>query len=775
MAFVNGLRPSPAHAIRLAALSGGPPVNRPPFRCPARRPRPPAALFLLLAALPSAALAQKPVAKTPTPTPPASFPATAGPPAPSQKAMLAGDSRLDRPVSLDLISVPLGEVLQQESLDKSTNTLEDEHRFLLTAAPDCADLKTQIRLNGRPLRVLMTALAQMVPGVWTRTPHGYQLSMTREATTARSEWWSLFLGERAKALAAQHRAVLAAMQTKAKRRQIGDPEPEASDHAVEEEVANQHDFFHTLPPALKEQIAATMDETPFYKVGELSYDNGREQFGTVGWLSQMPPETQERFKGTMQDYITNHLAPAPPALQKYATQARQDLAAFDPSRVYFLFQNYGFGVMATPFNTPPSASPLPDMHIPRTEKYPALSLNQKELADEVYGGTLTGPGWKKQADDLRKKGDAAPEEWKFIMYMVYGMGDAAPEEWKQLAAYQRSRVWPNTLPKIPPRAHDDESPMISRAARTDWLGERGHMEYVCDYYSDYISNGSYAMPAEQKKLPVTRPLATELNEIAARHDVSWSKSEDGVYLVRNNRWYRDDGLEAPQPLLRRWFALLLQTRRQDAARAEKLQAAAPPVAPSAPQPALPTWPQSPEERTATMKQTWDWAAEVFGALTPWQIYNGLAMFQPEERDLAAQNDASEKRREELKRYIPPSIGSGGWGIISFNTQRPPFNGAVGTLTGLPHTVQLYASLDDAQRTALLEGRLPVSALSPSQLAQAISLQPLLPQAMQQFPPPSVFLGLLSGARRPYRVVFGDFPWMRLEVSTPPTPAPQSAP
>ena len=736
-------------------------MNRLPSPRTVPRPCPQAALFLLLAALPGAALAQKPV-----PAPPAVTPAA--PPALTQKEMLDRDSRLDRPISLDVISVPLGEVLQKESLDKSTDKMEDGKRFLLTAAPDCADLKLQVRLNGRPLRVLMTALAQMAPGVWTRTPHGYQLSMTRQAADARTEWWRLFLGEREKALAVQHQAVRAAMQTKARRRQLDDPEPEASDHAVEETMANQHDFFHSLPEALKEQIAANMDETPFYTVGELGYSSGGEKSGAIGWLSQMSPATQEKFKTAMQDYINDHLAPAPAALQKYATQARQDLAAFDPSRVYFQFQNYGLGVMATPFNGPPSTSTILELNVPQTENSPALSLDQTELADEVYGGSLTGPGFKQWADKLRKQGDAAPPEWKHVMYLVYGMGDAAPMEWKQLAAYRRSRVWPNTLPKLPPRAHDDRSPMVSRASQTDWLGEQGHMEYVCDYYSDYISNGGYEMPEDQKKRPVRRPLAKELDEIAAKHDVSWTQDADGVYLVRNNRWYRDDGLEVPQPLLRRWFGLLLQARRQAADQAEKLQAAPP----ASPQPAPP---QSPEERTAVMKQTWDWAADVFSALTPWQVYNGLALFQPEERDLATQNDASEKRGKALKGYVSPGFGSGGSRIVSFNTQEPPFSGSVAALKGLPHTVQLYADLDDARRTALLEGRLPASALSPSQLAQAVSLQPLLPQALQNLPAASVFLGLLPRWGNSHRVTFGDFPSMGLEVATPPTPAPPSVP
>ena len=214
--------------------------------------------------------------------------------------------------------------------------------------------------------------------------------MTRQAADARTEWWRLFLGEREKALAVQRQAVRAAMQTKARRRQLDDPEPEASDHAVEETMANQHDFFHSLPEALKEQIAANMDETPFYTVGELGYSSGGEKSGAIGWLSQMSPATQEKFKTAMQDYINDHLAPAPAALQKYATQARQDLAAFDPSRVYFQFQNYGLGVMATPFN-----GPAVHQHHLRAERPPDGELPSAVAGPDGAGrrGVRGEPDW----------------------------------------------------------------------------------------------------------------------------------------------------------------------------------------------------------------------------------------------------------------------------------------------------------------------------------------------------------------------------------------------
>ncbi len=762
-----------AAAFPLPLPSGGSPVNRLSSHCPVPRPCRQAMLLLfLLAGLPVATVAQKP-ATPPAVTPAAPSPAPVTPPALTapvltQKQMLDGDTRLDRPVTLDVISVPLGEVLQKESLDKSTDKMEDANRFLLTAAPTCADLKLQIRLNKRPLRTLMQALAQMLPGTWTRTRHGYQLAMTKEAVSERAEWWRLFLGEREKALTLQRQAVLAAMQTKGDRRKDSDPDPEQSDRAVETDMADQHDFFQALPPALKEQIAANMDGSGFYEVERMGFGGDMEPAGTIGWLSQMSPQTQETFKTALQDNV-NRLAQAPPAYQKYAARAQQDMAALDPSKVYFLFQNGGFVVYATPFNCPMSVSRILDLNVPTTTNTPPLRLDQTELADVVYGGAEMSPQWKRMADAVRKMGDAAPPERKLLAYRVYGMGEAAPPEWKRLAAYQRSRVWPNLLPKLPPDDHSASQVVISRAAQTDWLGEKGHMEYVCDYYS----HGGYAMPEDQKKLAVKRPLAAELDEMAARRDVSWTKDADGITLVRNNRWYRDDGLEVPQPLLRRWFGALLQTRREQAARQQAAAQATQGAAQTPPQAVL----QSPVERTAAMKQNWDWVAEVFSTLTPWQIRNGLSLFQPEEKDLAPQNDATAaKLYEKLKHYVPPpgGIAPPGYDAYTDVTRRPPFWGAVNVVKGFPHTAQLYGSLDNAGRTALLEGRLPASALSAAQLTQAVSLQPLLPQAMQNVPPDSVFLGLISGAVNPGRVVFGEIlPGMRLEVLTPPqnTPPP----
>ena len=239
-------------------------------------------------------------------------------------------------------------------------------------------------------------------------------------------------------------------------------------------MANQHDFFHTLPQALKEQIAANMEETAFYEVAHVRYSSGGEQYGTVAWLSQMPPETQAMFKSDDAGLHHQPPVPAPAAFQKYAAQAQNGLAAFDPSKVYFFFHNGGIAVDARPFNGPPLLNIPLELQLPPYLRLSEslLMLDQSRLADFVYGGSLAGPHWKQLANTFLAKGDAASDIQKEMIYQVYGMGDAAPLAWKQLADYQRGRVWPNTLPKLPPDHGHPFQIGISRAAQTDWLGEQ---------------------------------------------------------------------------------------------------------------------------------------------------------------------------------------------------------------------------------------------------------------------------------------------------------------
>src|SRR5262249_441710 len=80
----------------------------------------------------------------PPQTPPVSIPDT----------HLAQDARLDLPVSLDEIGTSMEDLLKKVSRKGLT----------LRAGRNCSAQKLQIRLKNRPLRTLMLALAELLPG-----------------------------------------------------------------------------------------------------------------------------------------------------------------------------------------------------------------------------------------------------------------------------------------------------------------------------------------------------------------------------------------------------------------------------------------------------------------------------------------------------------------------------------------------------------------------------------------------------------------------------------
>ena len=114
-------------------------------------------------------------------------------------------------------------------------------------------------------------------------------------------------------------------------------------------------------------------------------------------------------------------------------------------------------------------------------------------------------------------------------------------------------------------------------------------------------------------------------------------------------------------------------------------------------------------------------------------------------------------------------------FLMYITRQPPFNDATSLPKYFSHTVHFYGSLDDAGRTALLGAGLSASTLSPSQLTEAVPLLPLLPQAVQNYPPDAVLLRLPCPPSDAARIGFGAVGTTGLEIVTPPPDAPQNAP
>jgi hypothetical protein len=210
-------------------------------------------------------------------------------------------------------------------------------------------------------------------------------------------------------------------------------------------------------------------------------------------------------------------------------------------------------------------------------------------------------------------------------------------------------------------------------------------------------------------------LKEELDYRALEQDMSWKKRPDSIYLFRNNRWYRDDYLEVPAPLLRRWLA------RQDPAGSGK----------------KPDTAGTPTAQIRRLKEQMDREAEIVRALTPWQIANGLTHYV----------------QEEGSRPFDPSKPAYTW---------RPFQMVADSILSKYNTILFYASLNSAQRTALFEGRLPFGVLTPAQQQQAMYILPEL-QAFAGSPTSAPILLGVASEKLQAVLVAGDNPSPSLSV------------
>ncbi len=313
-----------------------------------------------------------------------------------------------------------------------------------------------------------------------------------------------------------------------------------------------------------------------------------------------------------------------------------------------------------------------------------------------------------------------PLEQYGLPSQVKKMGRNAPAVWKELSAYQESRFWPNDLPaKTYPNPRN-------RAKILEWLADLGHVEFVSDYYSLRGLSQSTQLPDN-----LSLPLTEELNKCAVEQDLSW-KQQGGVYLFRSNRWYRDDGLEVPAPLLRRWLTQNVLkwakvkstlsfspwTREGKRMSKEQMEKAEADMDASRP---------TPEALATIAHDMLDWQAEVVSTLTPWQLFNGLVYttIPPDKREQYAWGGETARFPAD---FAPARL------------PYTPFSGFVNEMVKRHGLLLFYASLNVEQRTALLAGGLDVSTLTASQAQQAIYVHPILQIAVSRRDQP-ILLGI----------------------------------
>ena len=519
----------------------------------------------------------------------------------------------------------------------------------LTVETDSAERKLHINLKERSIRQLMQSLADLFPGDWyaAQEGKGYRFEMNLKAARRRQRWWGLFLGEREKALDAMRAAVLHAMRTP--------PQPPAklvTDHAHEDGIDAETWREIARQKTVFNTLPAALQEQIANQINDTPWYNQRDLFTSSG----------------MQDgALLIPVSAFPDEIRSRFVSIPQDPRGNAPLEgdVYVRFSNFGISVTASLVTLDGkilrtvgklSVLPTPDMM--------PLRLNRADLPQEV----------KKR-------------------------GKAASPAWKELAAFQQSRVWPNDPPK--PAAKRQRP---NRIEMQEALAQNEGLEFVSDFYSTL--GDIFTVPTEK----LARPLKEELDWQAQAQDISWKQeAQSGLYLFRSNRWYRDDLLEIPAPILQRWkdykkrqITLELQRQKQGI------------------------------KVTREMAQG-DFLAELDSitdfvcACTPWQLFNGMenVMMSSDELPLSIIEQATEKYRAE--KGLRPDL-------------RRPFDQDILGIQILYHTLLFYGGLSQDERAALFAGRIDANALTPAQQQQARYILP----ALQVISPPPEGEPLLIG-------------------------------
>jgi hypothetical protein len=261
---------------------------------------------------------------------------------------------------------------------------------------------------------------------------------------------------------------------------------------------------------------------------------------------------------------------------------------------------------------------------------------------------------------------------------------SAPVLWRQLAAYQNRTVWKNKLPTLTQMRF----PSLRRSDLLHYTAESAAFDFIADYYS----LPSVPMPPDLHPQPLEKPLEDTLNQYAAEYDMSWKQQKSGLYLFRNNRWYRDDRLEVPGSL-GKWLIARQESNQKLAQEAKT----------------------SPSQRLR-----WElvWQSALASNLSRWQLISGLKWLARDEgKENAANGVANNQQTSPFSALSPASSAQG--------SELYPFESITDVVNREYPLLRFYAALTEEQQQALCEQQLPLSALSAVQQQQAIALCPLL--------------------------------------------------
>jgi hypothetical protein len=566
---------------------------------------------------------------------------------PALKA-LDDDPLLARKISVWETHIPLRRLLAQVSRNKDI--------VLRVTGDDAAELRLQVALKNRPLSVLMRSIARLLPGTWTKEKDRktYTLSQTGAAEKYRRDWWSVWQQEYERTRKEQQQQTLNFLR--ADPNKIGDYNPRTitNDPTPLIEEHRLRRALHLLSPELQERLAGQNTDYMFYSG---SFGGEKVEGALVLPWKSLPGECRD-------------------ALDKQFGRWRVENAPEGEERLSVRLQNIG-SMISVQLNAPSGNSTQGNVDVRTFQNIPTLRIKHGRLK-----------------------------------FFFRSLKDKTPPAWRTLDKFAAASVWKTPEVKKPyPQWFQQFQRQFYRESLPEVLNrlhETTGAEFVVE-----CPTVPYNMSRNGAKItttvpPMTAKMPTDIDQIlpvlADKEDKSWRKSEEGIFLMRGNRWYRQDAAIVPETKLLAW-------RKTLAAQKVKVGEVAAP--------------QSPEE----IRQMMDLDSEIVTALSVWQIAEGLklvsVLLPPDPEDPKA----------------PPR-----W--------THPFAQMSLRLLRSRHTLHWYAGLNPNLRDLLLQGRLPASALTSAHQSQ---LAFIFPDVLLADPDRPIFLGV-QAIPKPISIGFtGDRP------------------
>ena len=513
------------------------------------------------------------------------------------------------------------------TLQELCKSLSDKN-VKLRAYENCANLKVQVCVKNRSVKSIMSALSEVFGSEWYPNPekNTYAIGPLSKTTIKRDRWWRLFLAEREKAMQINRQNEAEVLKKGIEIGQTFQLESAQIDQIKQDSV-----FYQRLPATLQDRILARNNFDFFYLL-EASFTSYDDEGATPAIVGDLTPWHRE--------YIKQKLSRNPTLLEK------MEQSGLD--KVGLMFLNVGSTLYCSII-------------------LPGESTN----FDRVY---LSASSENYQAQLLSPVHEALPSLLKFFpKWSTPGL--------KRLSEYMQERVWKNDLTPV----NQERFKRKPRSQVLDWLAEKGGLEFVSDYHSSH----SVPMTPEESNAPLKNSLEKELNLMASLQDVSWKKNSDGITLVRNNRWYRDDYLEAPAELIRKLL-------KEDLIVDPKIRPLAKDSSDSAQRAIL----------LSALRKRMDRIAEMVQKLSPWQIAFGLRYSLPSKQD-----EVSDTVKAVFANELPHAdIGT----PTRFTGSGFPFYKDSAYALNHYRTNLFYASLPVEDRELLLQGKLPWEKLSAQQ-------------------------------------------------------------